>query len=63
MIIVVVIAINLSNSKLTQKKKSSTSTGFKPMVSVLGLQCSTETHTLGAGQFVEFILTREWNET
>ena len=49
MIIVVVIAKNLSNSKLTQKKKSRTSTGFKPMVSVLGLQCSTETHTLGAG--------------
>ena len=21
-----------------------------------------KTHTLGAGQFVEFILTREWNE-
>ena len=21
-----------------------------------------ETHTLGAGQFVEFILTHEWNE-
>ena len=23
---------------------------------------SIKTHTLGAGQFVEFILTREWNE-
>ena len=23
---------------------------------------SMKTHTLGAGQFVEFILTREWNE-
>ena len=22
-----------------------------------------KTHTLGSGQFIEFILTREWNET
>ena len=39
------------------------------MASVLVVQCSTDwakkTHasTLGAGQFVEFIFTREWNET
>ena len=57
---------NLSNCKLTWKKIS-TSRGFKPMASVLGLQCSTnwamKIHTLGAGQFVEFILTHDWNET
>ena len=33
----------------------------------LALQCSTnwamKTNKLGAGQFVEFILTREWNES
>ena len=44
-----------------------TSTGFEPMASALALQCYTnwamKTHTLGAGQFVEFILTRERNET
>ena len=36
------------------------------MASTLALQCSTiwamKTHTLGAGQFVEFILTRPWKE-
>ena len=41
-----------------------TSTGLEPMASALALQCSTyflaeKTHTLGAGQFVEFNLTRE----
>ena len=39
-----------------KKKKIGTSTGFERMASAL------KTHTLGAGQFVEFILTREWNE-
>ena len=38
-----------------------------PLASVLALQCSTiwamKTHTLGAGHFVEFILTCERNET
>ena len=37
------------------------------MTSMLALQCSInramKTNTLGAGQFVEFILTREWNKT
>ena len=37
------------------------------MASALAPQCSAnwaiKTHTLGAGQFVEFILTREWNES
>ena len=31
------------------------------MASALG-NWAMKTHTLGAGQFVEFILTREWNE-
>ena len=35
--------------------------GFEPMASALALQCTTnlavKTHTLGAGQFVEFIVT------
>ena len=39
-----------------------TSTGFKPTASALALQCSTiwamKTHTLRAGQFVEFILSK-----
>ena len=56
---------NLSNCKLT-RKYFGTLTGFEPMASALTLQCSTnwamKTHTLGAGQFVEFILTRERNE-
>ena len=38
-----------------------------PLASALALQCSTiwamKTHTLGAGHFVEFILTRESSET
>ena len=37
------------------------------MASALALQWSTnwamKTYTLGTDQFVEFILTREWNET
>ena len=37
------------------------------MASALALQCSTnwakKTHTLGAGRFVELMLTRERNET
>ena len=36
------------------------------MVSALALQCSTDwamnTHMLGTGQFIEFILTRKWDE-
>ena len=57
---------NLSNCKLT-RKHFGTSTGFEPMASALALQCSTnwamKTHTLRAGQFVEFISTRERNRT
>ena len=41
--------------------------GLDSMASASALQCSTnlamKTHTLGAGQFVDFILTHEWNET
>ena len=36
------------------------STGFEPVTSALALQCSTnwvmKTHTLGADQFIEFII-------
>lgn len=43
-----------------------TSIGFKPRSSALALQCSAnraaKTHTLGAGQIVEYILTCERNE-
>ena len=43
-----------------------TSMGFKPRSSTLALQCSAnraaKTHTLGAGQIVEYILTCERNE-
>ena len=57
---------NFSNCKLT-RKNFGTSTGFEPMAFALALQCSTnratKTHTFGAGQFVEFILTLERNET
>ena len=49
------------------RKKIGTWTGFEPMASALALQYSTnwamKTHTLGAGKFVEFMLTRERNET
>ena len=41
---------------MNPKKKIGTSKGFEPMASAL------KTHTLGAGQFVEFTLIREWNE-
>ena len=57
---------NLSNCKLT-RKNFATWTGREHMASALALQCSTnwatKTHKLGAGQFVEFILSREkeWN--
>ena len=41
--------------------------GFRLLASALALPSSTnwavKTQTLGAGQFVEIILTREWNET
>ena len=54
---------NLAELSLTYSE----SAGFEPMTSALALQCSTnwamKTNTLGAGQFVEFILTREKNET
>ena len=52
---------NLSNCKLTRQKNFGTSTGFEAMASALA-SLATKNHTLGAGQFVEFILTHEWNE-
>ena len=46
--------------KVTKKNVFGASTGFEPIASVLALQCSTnwamKTHTLGAGQFGEFIV-------
>ena len=58
---------NLSNCKLTRKKKFRDFNGIRIHGICVTLQCSTnwamKTHTLGAGQFVEFILTRERNET
>ena len=48
--------------QINPKNVFGTSTGFEPMASALALQCSTiwamKTHTLGAGQFVEFILSK-----
>ena len=56
---------NLSNCKFKPEKNFWASTGFEPMASALALQCSTnwamKTHILGAGQFIEFILTRDRN--
>ena len=50
----------LSNRKLSPKNVFGASTGFEPVASALALQCSTnwamKTHTLGAGQFIEFIV-------
>ena len=57
---------NLSNCKLTRKNVA-TWTGREHMASALALKCSTNwatnTHKLGAGQFVEFTLSheKEWN--
>ena len=51
---------NLSNQKLSPKNVFGASTGFEPMDSALALQRSTnwamKTHTMGAGQFIEFIV-------
>ena len=51
---------DLSNREVSPKNVLGASRGFEPMASALALQCSTDwamkTHTLGAGQFVEFIL-------
>ena len=62
---------NLSNCKINPKKKFGTSTGLELIASALALGAvlyqlnydSMKTHTLGTGQFVDFILTHEWNET
>ena len=54
-----------------KKKDFGASTGFEPVASALALQCSTsltmKTHTLEAGQFIEFInpwkeRNTEWND-
>ena len=74
----IIFFMNLNNSemkickfkfkcKFKPEKNFRTSTGFEPMASALALQCSTnwamKTHILEAGQFIEFILTRDRNET
>ena len=61
---------NLLQILAQRERNFRTSTGFKPMASVLVLLCSTnwamKTHMLGADQFIEFIFTRDmsemWNE-
>ena len=51
---------DLSNRKVSPKNVFGAATGFEPMAFALGLQCSTnwamKTHTLGADQFIEFIV-------
>ena len=53
------LSLRFKQSQLSPKNVFGASTGFGPMASALVLQCSTnwatKTHTLGAGQFVEFI--------
>ena len=52
--------LQFKQPQLSPKNVFGAPTGFKPMASALALQCSTnwamKTHTLGAGQFVEFIV-------
>ena len=54
------LCLRFKQSKLSLKNVFGASTGFEPMASPLALQCSNnwamKTHTLGAGQFVEFII-------
>jgi len=51
---------HLGNRKVSPKNVFGASRGFEPMASTLTLQCSSnwamKTHTLGAGQFIEFIV-------
>ena len=51
---------DLSNRNLSPKNVFGASTGFERVASALTLSCSNKwtmkTHTLGAGQFIEFIL-------
>ena len=57
---------NLCNCKLT-RETSRDFNGIRTHGLCVTLWCSTDwavkTHTLGAGQFVDFVLTRERNET
>ena len=52
--------LRFKQSQLSPKNVFGASTGSEPMAPVLALQCFTnwamKTHTLGAGQFVEFIV-------
>ena len=68
------LGLRLKQSQLSLKNVFRASTGFEPMASALALQYSAnwaiKTYTLGAGQFVEFIITvkgmkqrtYKWNE-
>ena len=51
--------LRFKHSQLSPKNIFGASTGFEPMAFAIALQCSTswamKTHTLEAGQFVEFI--------
>ena len=53
--VIVPVVIAIKQLQINPEKKFGASTGFEPMASALA-------HTLGAGQFVEFILTREIKE-
>ena len=54
------LCLRFKQSQLSPKNVFGASTGFQPMASALALQCSTnwaiKNHTLGIGQFVEFIV-------
>ena len=54
------LCLQFKQSQVSQKNVFRAATGFEPMASALALQCSTNwamnTHMLGAGQFVEFIV-------
>ena len=53
--VIVPVVIAIKQLQINPEKKFGASTGFEPMASALA-------HTLRAGQFVEFILTREIKE-
>ena len=65
MTIAVITAIWAIANLSPKKKFLGLQRGFERMASALALQCSTnwamKTHILGAGQFIEFILTRDRN--
>ena len=54
-------SLQFKQLQINPTKKFRDLTGFEPMASALA-SLAMKNHTLGAGQFVEFILTHEWNE-